>query len=116
MSTMNYEPYQERLSKRRSKVIRTLDHVKRELAIVDENKEWIDEAAYKSRCALLDSLATWYVDEASRIDDALGRITEGHYGICLSCHEAIDPLRLEASPEASFCAGCQSLREALGKP
>ena len=60
---------------------------------LDENKEWIDRAAYESRYQLLDGLADWYVHETTRIDDALTRITEGRYGACLGCHKPIEPHR-----------------------
>jgi len=83
---------------------------------VEENKEWIDRAAYESRCHMLDSLADWYVHETTRVDDALTRITEARYGACLGCREPIDPLRLEANPEAAFCTGCQNIREEVIEP
>ena len=87
---------------RRGEIIRTLEHVQKEQRTVDENKEWIDRAAYESRCQLLDSLADWYVHETTRIDDALTRITEGRYGVCLGCHAPIEPHRLETAPDAAF--------------
>jgi DnaK suppressor protein len=116
MNATNYDTYHERLRMRRSEVIRTLEHVQNEQRMVDENKEWIDKAAYRSRRELLDSLAEWYVDESSRIDDALIRIRQGGYGICLGCGEPIDPLRLEAGPDAAFCAGCQNIGEEVIEP
>lgn len=113
MSRINYDAYHEKLTRRRGEVIRTLEHVRKELAVVDENKEWIDKAAYKSRCELLDGLATWYLDETCRIDQALDRIREGGYGICLGCHQSIDPLRLETHPEACLCNSCQAQTDDL---
>ena len=53
--------------------MRTLEHVQKEQPKVDENKEWIDKAAYESRCYLLDSLADWYANVTTRIEDALMR-------------------------------------------
>jgi DnaK suppressor protein len=38
--------------------------------------------------------------------DALGRIKDGSYGICLACHEPIPIARLEAMPEARNCTRC----------
>jgi RNA polymerase-binding transcription factor DksA len=80
---------------------------------IEENKEWVDKAAYLSRCRLLDSLADWYNSETGRIDAALLRIREGRFGVCLACHEPINFQRLEANPEAAFCAECQGIRELL---
>jgi RNA polymerase-binding transcription factor len=103
----------ERLRKRRDQVMLTLEHVQRELRAVDDNKDWIDHAAYKRRVDLLDSLTDWYVKESAYIDTALDRIAEGKYGVCLACRGPIEGC-LETSSEIAFCAECQSMREALG--
>ncbi len=91
----------------------TLEHVRKEQRTVNDNKDWIDHAAYRSRVELLDNLTDWYVKEAARIDGALSRIAEGLYGVCLGCREPIAPDRLETAPEAAFCAECQNSREEL---
>ena len=113
MIAIKNEPYYDKLKKRRGEIMRTLEHVQDEQRTVDENTEWIDRAAYESRCQLLDNLADWYADERKRTDAALIRITEGKYGVCLACQEPIEPHRLETVPEAVFCAGCQKLRKQL---
>jgi RNA polymerase-binding transcription factor DksA len=102
MTGMNYAPYQQKLTRRRRDVARTLEYVRTELAAVDKNRKLIDGAAYKSRCELLDGLVAWYLDEASRIDQALARIREGNYGICFRCSQSIDPLQLEGEPWSLF--------------
>jgi DnaK suppressor protein len=38
-----------------------------------------------------------------RVQDALGRIDEGTYGVCAVCGTEIDDERLEARPEVSTC-------------
>ena len=45
------------------------------------------------------------------IDQALMRIKEGTYGICLRCGKPIDERRLEAVPTARYDAECQSRLE-----
>jgi DnaK suppressor protein len=47
------------------------------------------------------------------IDQALLRIEEGSYGICVRCGQPIDARRLEAVPTARYDAKCQSAIEAL---
>lgn len=113
MLAIKNEDYSDKLRRRRNEIMRTLEHVHREQSTVDENKDWIDTAAYESRCYLLDSLAEWYIKETTLIDEALTRITEGRYGICLGCRGRIEPHRLETTPEAAFCTECQKTREAL---
>jgi len=41
------------------------------------------------------------------ISDALLRIDQGHYGICLECEEPISAKRLDAVPWARYCVSCQ---------
>lgn len=107
------EGYYERLRTRRNEVMMTLEHVQKEQRAVNDNKESIDKAAYASRVHLLDNLADWYLNETKRIDDALIRIAEGSYGLCLACHQPIELRRLETTPEAAFCSECQKTREGL---
>jgi DnaK suppressor protein len=111
MIAVKNEQYYDKLTRRRSETTRTLQHVQREQRTVDENKDWIDKAAYESRCRLLGSLADWYANETARINAALMRITEGRYGVCLGCRAPIDARLLETIPETAFCAECQRSRE-----
>ena len=111
MIAIRIEPYQAKLKRRRSDILKILQHVREQQREIEENKEWVDKAAYVSRSHLLDSLADWYNNETSRIDDALVRIDEGSFGVCLACHEPIQSQRLDAAPDATFCAECQSIRE-----
>ena len=45
------------------------------------------------------------------IEDALGRIEDGTYGICQSNGELIPKARLDAIPWARYCVACASLYE-----
>jgi len=52
------------------------------------------------------------------ISDALLRIEQGTYGVCLECEEPISVKRLEAVPWARYCVTCQeqvAARVALGQ-
>jgi DnaK suppressor protein len=42
-----------------------------------------------------------------KIDDALLRLQEGRYGVCVECDEAISAARLQALPFADLCRTCQ---------
>ncbi|MFT6630887.1 MAG: DnaK suppressor protein [Bacteriovoracaceae bacterium] len=46
-----------------------------------------------------------------RIDAALARIEEGHFGICIESGEEIDEKRLETQPWAEFCIEVAEERE-----
>lgn len=45
------------------------------------------------------------------IEDALQQAQQGMYGICERCGKPIDPARLEAIPETTFCLECKMIVE-----
>ncbi len=103
----------DQLSKRRHQVVLTLRHVENERNEAEENTEWLDRAAYETRIALLDQLTDWYDDELHAIDKALDRINDDSYGVCLACHNPVEPIRLDCFPDAAFCTACQEMRDSL---
>lgn len=46
-----------------------------------------------------------------KIDEALGRIEDGSFGVCLECEESIEPRRLEARPVSTLCISCKEAEE-----
>ncbi|MBI3602171.1 MAG: TraR/DksA C4-type zinc finger protein [Candidatus Omnitrophica bacterium] len=50
-------------------------------------------------------------DLLSRINQAMARIEEGTYGICLECKKSITATRLKALPHARTCLKCQQKLE-----
>ena len=46
-----------------------------------------------------------------KIDDALGRIEAGTFGICEICEDPIGKKRLEARPETTLCIKCKEDQE-----
>ncbi|MCX5693049.1 MAG: TraR/DksA family transcriptional regulator [Candidatus Omnitrophica bacterium] len=45
------------------------------------------------------------------IDDALKRMEEGKFGLCISCSKKIPQKRLSAVPYAKYCIQCKSEEE-----
>lgn len=103
----------DKLSKRRGQIVMTLRHLANEQTQVEQNTDWLDQAAYENRVNLLDRLCSWYTTEIEQIDKAIERLKRDRYGFCTACHEAIDEKRLETTPEAEFCGVCQELRDGL---
>ena len=54
-------------------------------------------------------------EKLAAIDDALGRIDEGSYGLCEECGLDIAEGRLAALPFTRLCVSCQSDRERESK-
>lgn len=51
------------------------------------------------------------VREQADVSAALARITDGTYGECVDCGDAIDIRRLDAYPTAKRCLRCQTYHE-----
>ena len=50
-------------------------------------------------------------DILTELDEALERIKDGTYGMCVICDEPIHPHRLEAIPYAKLCLKCKANEE-----
>jgi DnaK suppressor protein len=50
-------------------------------------------------------------EKVQAIDEALGRVTDGSYGMCESCEGEIAEARLQALPFTRLCVNCQADRE-----
>ena len=48
----------------------------------------------------------------SKVDDALGRMEQGSFGLCEECGEEIDLERLKIRPVTTFCIRCKETLEA----
>jgi DnaK suppressor protein len=46
-----------------------------------------------------------------KVREALRRIDDGSFGVCLQCEEDISPKRLAAVPWTAFCIRCQEIAD-----
>lgn len=113
MEAITVDTNTDRLAKRRDQLATTLRHLDNEQKEVAQNIDWIDQAAYESRVALVDGLSHWYRAEMKQINRALERIKKHEYGTCAACHDPVDPKRLGIVPEAEYCVACENFREGL---
>ena len=81
--------------------------------IVDgmESKDVIDIAADDIDRKQIVALGSKTVNKLKLIDNALIRIEQGKYGICMKCGKHIPPARLEAIPYAVMCIECKTSDE-----
>ena len=81
--------------------------------IVDdmEPKDLADIAADDIDRRILEVLGSQEIKRLQLIDAALGRMENGHYGVCMSCGKKIPEERLNAIPYAILCIECKSSEE-----
>ncbi len=84
-------------------------------AAIDAADDGAKESADLSLRDVIEELALKLGERESQmvadIDQALMRLDEGSYGLCVRCGKAIDERRLEAVPTARYDAACQATIE-----
>lgn len=84
-------------------------------AAIDASDDGGKESADLALRGVIQDLALKLGDQESRmvadIDQALMRLEEGNYGLCVRCGKQIDERRLEVVPTARYDAVCQALVE-----
>ena len=76
-----------------------------------DGKDAGDQALSSTMDTLKRSLQDSEFEEYSRIVQALAKIEEGSYGICVDCQELILEKRLQHYPNAARCLVCQEAYE-----
>jgi len=65
-----------------------------------------DRATYLENQDALEGIEYSELQEIQQIKEALKRIAEGTYGVCVQCGADIDRKRLKALPNATRCISC----------
>ena len=68
--------------------------------------DWEEQATQLENQDALEGIEKSKLQEIGQIREALRRIAQGSYGVCIKCGEAIDPKRLAALPTATRCISC----------
>ena len=78
----------------------------------DGAQDVADKASNSYTKEFLFSLSNSERDVLQMVDEALGRIDDRLFGVCLSCEDEMNLKRLEAVPWARHCLACQEKQEA----
>ena len=114
MSTTFKEAMKQKLLDLKEQILRQLVSESDEFQeIVDdmEPKDLADIAADDIDRRILEVLGSQEIKRMQLIDAALGRMENGHYGVCMSCGKKIPQDRLRAIPYAILCIDCKSSEE-----
>ena len=74
-------------------------------------KDFADIAADDIDRKTLEALSSNEIKRLRLIDNAISRIQNGKYGVCISCGKKIPRERLEAIPYALMCIQCKTSDE-----
>jgi len=113
MTTTFKRAIRRRLASMERELLRSIENqqLEYEQLTLGERTEETDEASIRNDERTLSTLLRHEETQLLRVRSALGRISEGHYGICAMCGSEIEKARLEARPEAVFCYSCAQKRD-----
>jgi RNA polymerase-binding protein DksA len=73
----------------------------------EEIPDLLDLAHDRLNQVIVADLLSHKEQRLTQVQDALKRLGEGKYGICVKCGNQINPERLKAIPYAALCVNCQ---------
>ncbi|MFW5741767.1 MAG: TraR/DksA family transcriptional regulator [Spirochaetota bacterium] len=102
-----------RLTELEEEILASIDDQRREyeeLTLGDRTEE-TDEAAIRNDERAMSALLRHDRHRLVRVQSALARLEEGHFGVCAVCGEQINEKRLDAQPDTVFCYDCARKRQ-----
>jgi DnaK suppressor protein len=107
------EEFRERLLLTRGALLRTVERTDEELGTLETHQPGglVEDAATDSSAAILSRLEGQQKHELDEIENALGRLDSGVFGLCEECNRPIALARLRAMPAARHCLACQQRAE-----
>ncbi len=113
MDQKKLKSVREHLNRRKTEILDAFTKNKNYGKEADEEgaQDVADKASNSYTKEFLFSLSNSERDMLQEVDEALARLDEGRFGVCVVCEEAIDRKRLEAVPWALRCVPCQAAME-----
>ena len=107
----------DRIARLGAALVELRDELRRMLALSRDAARPVDLDEPIGRLTRMDAIQQQHMTAASRgefdlrlrqVEQALGLIERGEYGLCRRCEEPIGHRRLEARPESPYCVDCQN--------
>jgi RNA polymerase-binding transcription factor len=113
MDKRKTETYKKRLVEKQQDLLRAVSKTEQDGREADE--EVTQDVADKAANSYTKEFLFHQSDDHRRIlqlvNEALGRLQTGTYGMCVACHEEVEAKRLLAVPWARHCIECQEKQE-----
>jgi len=107
MNDENLAKFKERLEKLKSDIL-SLIHEEDDTHIVREALDDADQTSDMLAREMGSKLSSSHKNNLRKVEEALKRIRERSYGICIDCGTNIPIKRLEVLPFAELCIDCQT--------
>jgi DnaK suppressor protein len=111
MSALNVKKYQDLLEKKRDDLIAATPARTPPTEPGSKSGDWIDQSSQESDLHVRLALKQTDTKLLRAIEEAIHRIEQGTYGICMECENEIAPARLEAVPWTRVCIECKAKQQ-----
>jgi DnaK suppressor protein len=112
MDKKRVEHYRKKLEAKREELQRLMALAEQEACAADDSTQDIaDKAANSYTKEFLFSQSNNERFILQLVEEALARMKNGGFGLCVACHEEVQQKRLEAVPWARHCISCQEKQE-----
>jgi DnaK suppressor protein len=107
MSAVNVKKYKDLLEKKRDELLTAAPVRTPATEPGSKSGDWIDQSSQESDVHVRLALKQTDSKLLRAIEEAIHRIDQGGYGICMECENEIAPARLEAVPWTRVCIDCK---------
>ena len=107
MSSTNVSKYKDLLEKKRDELLNAAPVRTPATEPGSKSGDWIDQSSQESDLHVRLALKQTDSKLLRAIEEAIHRIEQGTYGICMECENEIAPARLEAVPWTRVCIDCK---------
>ena len=113
MDKKRIEQYKKRLVERREQLAATVSRTEQDGREADEEivQDVADKASNSYTKEFLFKLSNDDRFIMTLVDEALQRMDDNEYGVCVACGGEMQQKRLDAVPWARHCIGCQEKQE-----
>ncbi|MCL6480295.1 MAG: TraR/DksA family transcriptional regulator [Firmicutes bacterium] len=113
MDKKKLEYFRKKLEGKREELLHTIARIEQEGRAADEDTtvDLADKAANSYTKEFLFGQTDHERALLQLVEEALKRVKNGNYGLCVNCGEEIQQKRLEAVPWARYCISCQQKQE-----
>src|SRR2546423_9245521 len=111
MSALNVKKYKELLEKKRDELLAATPARTPPTEPGSKSGDWIDQSSQESDLHVRLALKQTDAKLLRAIEEAIHRIDQGAYGICMECENEIAPARLEAVPWTRVCIDCKEKQQ-----
>lgn len=113
MDKKRLEYYKKKLQTKREELLKVIARTEQEGRAADDDPtvDLADKAANSYTKEFLFGQTNHERSILQLVEEALGRLRENNFGLCVNCQDEVQQKRLEAVPWARHCISCQEKQE-----